>query len=713
MQLHLVVLKFANIFVHFSVVLCTKVMNNNEVLKFIISELAVIESNETLSLSLAQKLSIVTEKILDSKSIAITYSKDQVRLTVTRIYTKYKNNKKRPFNDEWNEHVCFAKRKVTKPKARLSDEPCRKVEKNILKCIIESMGDQAKEENVSKEVYLGKLLREVVVQWKVDNATLKRASKELLGEPTDDSVSVEDATALIYNADLSQRQYQQVRNIIPALPPRNDIDGYKVTLHPPITSTELKSSVETEELLNTTVSSILKERDLWKKLGDDPIHVICKAGLDGSGGHNHRKQEILSTDEDVPNSYIGMFVTPLSIELGGGDVIWENEYPNSQAMTRPLFLERAKEDMAHINEIFPHYDSAFQALKIAKIFDINRTNQISYDIKTTMIDGKMTSLLCGDSGAFCKYCFSSREQCSDLDFITEAGKFNIEKSYEQAQETWDKLESGEMSYTDEARKGQVNKPILTENSRFVAWMHQEPRSLDWALKILYHCVAGQRVWSESSAFVKGRVAEAKTKCISEIKKRCKNLLVDSPTVNGGNTNTGPTARRFFLPENSESISSLIHSETDRNNYKILLNYLYVMLKVNQQGKRNVDPKTVMEFGIAFMIHVQSSFPWVYFSPSVHQMSAHSWELFEMNGGKPVSMWSEQGSEAWNKYIRAWKSGTSSRSRQYNIKDNIYDVFRRMLITTHPSVAYRKLRPKKRAKAMACTEIESQVESFYV
>ena len=194
---------------------------------------------------------------------------------------------------------------------------------------------------------------------------------------------------------------------------------------------------------------------------------------------------------------------------------------------------------------------------------------------------------------------------------------------------------------------------------------------------------------------------------------CNNLLVDSPTTNGGNTNTGKTARRFFLPENSEQISSLIQSDTDRKNYKIMLHYMYIMLKVNQQIKCNVNPQKVMEFGIAFMVHVQTSFPWVYFSPSVHQIGAHSLELFQMNDGKPVSKWSEQGSEAWNKYIRAWKSGKSSRSRQCNVKDNIYDIFRRMLITTHPAIASQRFRSRRRVKAVACTEIESQVESCYV
>ena len=309
-----------------------RIMINKEVLEFTINQLTLLDSNNEKTLSQTQKHAIVAEKICNSKCIASTYSQDHVRVIVTRIYTKYKNNKKRPFSDEWNDQVCFEKLMKTKPMARLSDEPCREVEKNIMKCIIDSMEDQDQEQNVSKEFYLEKLIREATLQWKVDNDSLKKAAKELLGEPADDNISVQVATGLIYNADLSQRQYQQIRNVVSTLPTRNTIDEYKCTLHPPITSTELKSSVVTEELLKSTVSAILTDINMWEKLGKNPIHVVCKAGLDGSGGHNHRNQTIQSTCDDVPNSYIGMFVTPLTIS-SGTDVIWENDYPNSQAMT--------------------------------------------------------------------------------------------------------------------------------------------------------------------------------------------------------------------------------------------------------------------------------------------------------------------------------------------------------------------------------------------
>ena len=63
------------------------------------------------------------------------------------------------------------------------------------------------------------------------------------------------------------------------------------------------------------------------------------------------------------------------------------------------------------------------------------------------------------------------------------------------------------------------------------------------LKILYHLVAGQTLWSEANPFVKARVVDAKVEVINHIKMNCGGLLVDTPTTAGGNTNTGPVVTR--------------------------------------------------------------------------------------------------------------------------------------------------------------------------
>ena len=57
-----------------------------------------------------------------------------------------------------------------------------------------------------------------------------------------------------------------------------------------------------------------------------------------------------------------------------------------------------------------------------------------------------------------------------------------------------------------------------------------------------------------------------------------------------------------------------------------------------------------------MILHKQTFPWAMLSPSVYQMCAHAWELFMLAGGSPIAKYSEQSSESWNKYIKAYKSG---------------------------------------------------------
>ena len=84
--------------------------------------------------------------------------------------------------------------------------------------------------------------------------------------------------------------------------------------------------------------------------------------------------------------------------------------------------------------------------------------------------------------------------------------------------------------------------------------------------------------------------------------------------------------------------------------------------------------------------------WIMIIPSFHQMCAHSWEMFDWNNGQSIAKWSEGPVESWNKHVRAFQSGPASRARQLSIKDNIHDIFRRMLIVSHPEIATRRPRP---------------------
>ena len=57
-----------------------------------------------------------------------------------------------------------------------------------------------------------------------------------------------------------------------------------------------------------------------------------------------------------------------------------------------------------------------------------------------------------------------------------------------------------------------------------------------------------------------------------------------------------------------------------------------------------------------------------------------------NNGYPIAKWSENPIESWNKHVCAYRSGPAIRARQCSNKSNISDIFRRMLIQSHPKIA---------------------------
>ena len=178
------------------------------------------------------------------------------------------------------------------------------------------------------------------------------------------------------------------------------------------------------------------------------------------------------------------------------------------------------------------------------------------------------------------------------------------------------------------------------------------------------------------------------------------MLIDSPSTNGGNTNCGPLADRFFSIRHREEICSLILNSEDRENYKLFLSLTNIVLSVVQSvdSQKCVRVEKFKEFCIKLMLHMRTAFlnekgqPWVMIIPTFHQLCAHSWQFFSMNNGSSIAKWSESPVESWNKFVRSFQSGPAARSRQLSLKDNTYDIFRRMLIVSHPEIASKRPRP---------------------
>ena len=126
----------------------------------------------------------------------------------------------------------------------------------------------------------------------------------------------------------------------------------------------------------------------------------------------------------------------------------------------------------------------------------------------------MVSILQGDSGAFCHLCTTNRTEANDVQNISNG--FMINKDYESCKEAWEKLQRGEISYSSKERQGQCHESVVKADLHFFSILHFKLRSLDFAEKVMYHLVSGQKFWNESGNYVLKFLADAKQQCIDQI-----------------------------------------------------------------------------------------------------------------------------------------------------------------------------------------------------
>ena len=672
-------------------------ITNGEILDFILSN----GNLQDRSVKITKKFRQLASLFIKKHDLAASLSSIQV--TLRAIYdVKSKDEGWRNTARMFEKENVEPKPKLGRPVGRvvsLLDSPCERVERNILKDNLAIVATAAAEHGKTKEEMLKKMVEEAIRSREWDMTTFFD-SFHLSPE-----IPIHELTALFHIANLSQRQYQLCRNLltkygIKSFAPRNNIDAYKKTLFPDVRIENLSASVVPEDLFYSTLSDIIDCESLHEKIAgfsdDAVIKFQVKAGLDGSGSHKKRHQLSGDNEDDSllgsSDNFLGVFMTPMSISVTsetGPVVLWRNPTPNSIFLTRPIHIFKAKESRGFTESIFPELQASLDDLAYPRKVN-GFSKQVDIDTKFTMIDRKMLDILQGDSGAFCHYCDIKRADASNFQLISAsgAGGMPITKTIEECYERWELVESGEISQNNPLRAGQCHKPLLTQSGCLFAILHQALRSLDFVLKILYHLVAGHKVWSEADPTVKADVATSKAKVISHIKATCGGLLVDSPTAVGGNTNTGPVSQRFFAWCNREAICSLIDDAADRENFNILLGQFNVSLSVAESVDvtKVVDVEKIKLHCHETMIHITLHFPWVKITPSVHQMLAHNWELFEMQNGGPIAIWSESALESWNKHLRNFRSGAGCRARQMSVRCNIQDVFVRMLVTSAPVIA---------------------------
>ena len=321
-------------------------------------------------------------------------------------------------NDEHQDTSNIEKSVGGRPRSRLSDQPTRKTVCHILQPKIDELVAFADEQGVSIEQLLEMLKSHT------GNKHVKRSR-------TENVIPTDDAAAFFFLQDFSTRSWTELRlffkkyDII--LPTRNAIDEEKKKFHPPITVEEIKSSVQYGELIQNTVESFLKESNYDVDL-EDKLQLKSKSGIDGSGNHKARYQlvDIQKSREENPHldpyehkNFILTCFCPLQLSVAKPDgtthIILCNKSPNSISFTRPISLIRASESRQVIETEFSRLfstmmDNDTMNLKVSP----TQVCPIVIDNSMSMVDGKMVSLLQGDSGSPCHYCGNSVAEINDM-----------------------------------------------------------------------------------------------------------------------------------------------------------------------------------------------------------------------------------------------------------------------------------------------------------
>ena len=177
--------------------------------------------------------------------------------------------------------------------------------------------------------------------------------------------------------------------------------------------------------------------------------------------------------------------------------------------------------------------------------------------------------------------------------------------------------------------------------------------------------------------------------------------IPDKTGKGGTTTTGNIARELLHSRRAQIISEL------PSNYQDIFSYygqdLSVILRV-MSSKEKVNVDLFKDFCTDLYVFLLTSFkrvihtnqpgPWISFTPTLHKVLAHSWELIALNDGVGLGALDESGLEGCNKILRNVRTNIAMKTCQ---KDNLVDTVRRMWVSSDPVVNYKRNEWQPRCK----------------
>ena len=479
----------------------------------------------------------------------------------------------------------------------------------------------------------------------VDVAQMRRSIDSL----TPTTMKLEEALALKTQTDLSDSQYQMLRNSalshnVKIYPSLNKLGEEKLKCYPEgIQFNEMSAKCSLQSMLNHTVTRIIDMIDLKESCKVEMNGILyVKIGFDGASSQSIYKQKFDSlnfTEESKQeDSLFSTAIVPLLFKVENID-FWKNSKSSSCHFCRPLHLQYKKETSELCKEEEADLQTQMNQLKPFST-DLNIagaviTIKVTFKIDMTMFDGKViNSLTDTKSTQSCNVCGCKPKEMNDIDLV---------------------------------KKKPVNEKALKLG---ISNLHCWIRSFEFILHLGYK----MEIQKFQARTEKEKLTVNLKKNFIKSKFREKlSLIVDQPKVGFGNSNDGNTSRRAF--ENSAIFSEITGVDME------VIKRMHIVLITISSGY-HIDSNQFEVYCTDTAKIIVNKYGWYIMPPSVHKILIHGCSIskqFDL----PIAQYSEEAQESLNKQIRNVRlHHTTKISRINTMKDQMHYL----LIRSDPKIS---------------------------
>ena len=373
------------------------------------------------------------------------------------------------------------------------------------------------------------------------------------------------------------------------------------------------------------------------------IEIDIKDGLDGAGNQMDIGNQ--KWTQMVTFGYVILKVRDTTD--GKNEILFENEYPNSNFSFKPLCLTLQKETYDLCTKLFIKYPKE-QPKTIVKIGD--HEINVVFNIKRCMVDGKLRNICSGRQSAHCNLCDFT------LDDYYNKNKGNAVMEHKIKYDLTDDHDQSEDLYFRMVREGLIG---CKDAKRRYNFTEQPIKGID-GMTVLHTRINTCRTVFESlvthaccdlktldpSRKMSSKNKELKDKGIKKYSKRLRQkasiVVKDVGKGNTGGGLVGNHAKKFF--ENGSEVVDLILPNSPYNApFKVVIKNLHVLTCLFNSNLP-INVKAYQEKCRRTIGFIQNKLPLFRFTETVHMLLFHSWEFIQLNGGRGLCQLGEDAIE---------------------------------------------------------------------